>query len=359
MIPENYKYACVALHTGMSVLQAERITLADGLFVSRRLPAEVPAHWKSWLGSNELEELAEADVHITAVAPSNAPEILDEENERLLAAVQHVYAGLLIGTPGVRVFYGRSLTGAHRPVEGIDLRSTQRLNTVNNVVGSSQSTVIADGHLRLAHQIGERLRWMRRAEMRDGFGDFGRLKRCISALFSSIESPRLDHRLHQAVRVIEGVTGAGKEDFRRNQMPRLLAHILCDEPRLTALPGTLYTLRSKVEHLYGASTAVIAAGLARAGEERDAYVRFAQATHSAEFLAHALLSHVIQHDLLWLHFSDEDRIPHFWDREAESMWTLRVGRALWEFQRTFDQAIAERAFDDHAEDAAFEAKTHI
>lgn len=357
MIPPGHKYATISLNTGMSALR-DAVDLAPGLTVARSAPAVIPDHWTRSLGSFALASLAEADVHITAVAPAKASEVLDEENERLRSRVEHVYAGLLIGTPGVRVLYGRSLTGAHRPNDEIDLRSTYQLLNVNDVLGTSREMVLEAKHFRQAHHLGERLRQQRRAENRDGHGDFGRIKRCISALYSCVESNRLDHRLHQAVRVIEGIMGAGHEDFGKAHVPRLREHVLSDAPEALELPTTLYKLRSKIEHLWGATAAVVAADLAPAGAVREAFVRFSQATHAAEFLAHALLGHVVQDEALWPCFSDDAKIPGFWKQDAHALWSLRLGRAVLDYQRTFDLKAAEQAFDDQLEDAAFEAKFH-
>ncbi len=357
MIPPGFKYATLALHTGMSAV-GEDIELAPGLIVTAKAPIAIPEHWTTSLGTFAVNALAEADVHITAFAASTAPEILDEENERLRSRVEHVYAGLLLGTPGVRVLYGRSMTGAHRPDREVDLRSTHQLNQVYQVVGFPRDARILPIHIRQAYEIGEGLREQRRAERRDGFGDFARLKRCISAMYACIESRTLAHRLHQAVRVVEGVMGAGHEHFNSAHTPRLKRHVLRDWQKLHALPYTLYTIRSKVEHLYGEVAAVMEANLIDDLEPRAAYVHFAAATCSAEVLAHALLGHVIRSPDLWSHFSDDAAIPHFWDALADEQWTLRAGTALQAYQHRFDVEAVRRSYDEHLEDAANEARFH-
>ncbi len=286
MIPEGYKYASFALHTGIGAI-GDPAVIAPGLVVSSKPFISVPEHWTASLGTFALSALADADVHITAFAPSKTLELLDQENERLRSRVQHVYSGLLLGTPGIRVLHGRSLTGSHHPDGDFDLRSTYQLNNVYHVVGASRDTRIEAKHLRLAHEIGEGLRGQRSSENAQGHGDFGRFKRCISAMYSCVESRTLTHRLHQAVRVIEGIMGAGNERFSDAHIPRIKNHLLLGASDLLALPRTLYTLRSKVEHLYGEEAAVRLAELLDTPDPKASYVRFAAATHAAEFLAHS------------------------------------------------------------------------
>ncbi len=357
MIPPGYKYATLALRTGLSALGAD-VELAPGLVVTPKPPLTIPEHWSRSLGSFALDALEDADLHITAFGPSSSPEILDDENERLRSRVEHVYAGLLLGVPGIRILHGRSMTGAHRPQREIDLRSTHQLNQVYQVVGAARESRVGARHLRLAYEIGEGLRGQRRAERRDDFGDFARFKRCISAMYACIESQTLAYRLHQAVRVVEGLMGAGHEHFNHAHASRLKRHVLSDAPDRHDLPYTLYTIRSKVEHLYGESTAVQEAKLLSAPDPQAAYVYFAAATHSAEFLAHALLGHVIRHEHLWLHFSDDVAIRRFWEERADGEWTARLGTALTAYQHGFDHEAVRRAYVDHDEAVRHEARFH-
>jgi hypothetical protein len=358
LIPTQTKYATLALQTHMCGI-TEAFEVAPGVFVSREAPYTVPEHWTAWLGSFAIEDLAEADVHITAFGRSETLDELNLENRRLASKVQHLYAGLLISTPGLQMTYGRMLSGAHRADRGIDVRQSQQQNNVYRVLGTNAATVLTAGHFARAHRLGECLREQRRREGRDGIGDFGRLNRCIRAMYSCVESRNLEHRLHQAVRVVEGLLGSGKEEFGDHHLPRIVEYVLADCPDLHELPRTLYTLRSKVEHLYGAGAAVVAAKLAKKDEERSAYVRFAQATHAAEFLAQSILSYVVEEETLWPHFSHDKGIRDFWRKHASRLWSLQVGKALFKFQRTFDTREAERAFDDHQEDQAFESQVHL
>lgn len=228
----------------------------------------LPEHWREWLGSFEARDLAGSDVFITATAPSAQLDILDGENEALRRRAQQVYTGLLIATSGIRVHHGRSLTGAVRGSEA-DLRQSQALDLVYSVVGTSRAPAVSPGHLTHAVEVARGLAAIQRLEGTPEYGDCGRLKRALNALYACLGSRHLDHRLHQAVRVLEALMSAGEENFRA-VMKRRAARLLGDAPEIAGWPDALYQIRNKVEHMYGPIRAVQLAKLIGPDEPQSA-----------------------------------------------------------------------------------------
>src|SRR6266542_1806191 len=96
-IPSDHKYATLALQIVRPTFRfTDPVELTPGAFVTRELPLAVPDHWRTWLGSLRVDDLSKADLFIFAGAPSNAPKILDAENNELSDLIHHLYFGLLI-----------------------------------------------------------------------------------------------------------------------------------------------------------------------------------------------------------------------------------------------------------------------
>lgn len=351
-IADGHKYACIALTTGMSALSpTETVTLAPGVVATRTPPVGLPTHWREWLGAIEARDLDAGDLFITATAPSARPEVLDGENEMLRHRARRHMTGLWIVTPGLRITHARDLSGAAHKGD-VDLRATQQLDMVFCSPGTPAGAVVGRPQLGDAAAVARGLDQTRRLAGTEGYGDFARVRRALNALYNCIRSPQLDHRLHQAVRVLEALLVPGKGatgDHLAKRAPRFLG----SEPRYTELLRTLYTLRSKVEHLYGPVAAVrLALPGEPAPDELTAFMWFARATYTAEFIARGMLTRVLGTPALWPHFSSEDQMARFWTDEDPARWGPLLGGRVTAVMRSFDEQAARRAFDDSADEQA-------
>lgn len=60
------------------------LQMADDLFGLRRLPFQLPVHWKEWVGSTEVRGIESSNLLLLRVRPDSAPHIQDEVTADLL-----------------------------------------------------------------------------------------------------------------------------------------------------------------------------------------------------------------------------------------------------------------------------------
>lgn len=344
-LPPDSAYACLALSTGMvsSALPSE-FSLGDDVVASRRAPVGLPDHWREPLGSIECRRLEAADLFITTTRSLTWPAKEEEPRERLDRRTLRFYTALIIAVPGLKVTHARLLGGEFR--DGVlTLDRTAMFPQTNSVAGTPASAHVGLAHLKDVSAVARGSAAVRRLGGTPEVGDFRRLKRAVHALRSCVESPYLDHRLHQAIRVLEALLAPGKGATGKAMATRA-SKLLGDMEWHSDLIQKLYTLRSKVEHLYGPAEAIrLAWRDSPPADDRAGYVHFADATHTAEFLARAMLIRVLSTDALWPHFSSEEHIRRFWTSEHVKAWGEPLGSAVQAAMRAFDSQAVEAFFD--------------
>lgn len=310
------KYALIVLDAGTEI--REQVDLGNGLLALPRGAFELPPHWKEWLGTIRTESVERAHLKLIATAPSASPAVLDAENQHLQRRVSNLYWGLLAAGRVSVSGSGTQLTGSHRE-DGIDVRQVGNLDPIISVYGVLADRVTED-HLRRAAALADGLAHL--------FADprMLRMRIAVNTFLRAASVPQLADRIHQYVRVVDGltrVTRRGRDRFK-------------ERCRTFVAPGSvdacyeMYVIRSNVEHFQDPSQDL--PSLAR----REDLLRGYRRAHEAEALARHCMAHLLSNERLWDHFAD-DRVDAFWAKpevERAAIWgaPLDLGLALADFR---------------------------
>src|SRR5205809_3221537 len=83
-LKENDKVAILGIESVYTKLPENcEGQLSDGTWVLDRIPVNIEAHWKEWLGSIRWEEIQKSNVVLIRVSASANPQVVDDENETL------------------------------------------------------------------------------------------------------------------------------------------------------------------------------------------------------------------------------------------------------------------------------------
>jgi len=316
------KYGMIALP---SVLVGpdvpDRVDLGGGLWTATRLPLGLPDHWREWIGSLRARTLAEGDLFLVASGPSEHPGVLDAENELYVTQAYDLYLGLHVTDVVVAHESPYRLTGANRDGD-IDVRSIGELRVPHWVFGTPL-TRLSQRDLEAAAIIAGSV-----AETRTA-GGFERLGRALRAFYDGIHDDRVDERIHQFLRCVEGfvIPEPGRTLARlRSRTEAFLG------PGHHERVGEWFDIRSAVEHLHVSHDSV------PGGSLRDRLVRVMRMAWEVECLARDCLRRVLSDPELRDWFATDDRLGAFWELdEAER-------RELW--GDPMDIEAAEAAFDE-------------
>ena len=304
-IIDKEKYAIVALPRlpldWQNLSQTEE--LSPGLGFALRLPFNLEQHWREWIGTIRAGQLAEAQLILVAKSPSDTPDILDEENQRLMGLVSRLYQGLQLAIPiwvdGDVVL----LTGANRAGQ-VDVRQissiTRPSSTHHGEIG-----LIGNNALRTAAELVPILN-----EFPEG--KYLRLCRVLNAYFSGIAENDWRERLHQFCRCIEGLILADPGQTTRQFKSRTELFI---GPSLHDFMGNLYENRSAVEHM---NDPVFSATI-----ESERRKSFMEMTLISEEIARHCILNILLKPNLRLQYLDETTLAAFWSlkpSDRQNMW---------------------------------------
>lgn len=295
-IPPGHKYATLALHIERLKLQfSDPLQLDANLFATRELPLAMPDHWKTWLGTLRVDELRRANLFLFAHAPSTAPESLNEENKQLAALIHRLYFGLLIAAPYLAHEEGTLMTGVHHNGE-VDVREVQPYDRVFLPAGC-HGAALDDSLLQEAKRIADGIANLQ------GTNEHSRAWRIIHAFYAALKSGQFGARLHQFVRCVEGFVLPDIGKTKRQMINRASLFLGAGHGQLV---GTLFDVRSAVEHLHDPYSAVTAANAS------EAELALAEVTYKAEALARHCLQRLFTTAGLWPHFKDDAALRAFW-----------------------------------------------
>jgi hypothetical protein len=306
LIPPGYKYATIGLPIGDGHLDLIAGVELGPYVITPTLPVGVPAHWREWLGSIQISRLEDCDLFVTVRSHSTAPEILDSENESLRDLSNRFYQGLLITIHNIRHGIGRFLTGANRDGQ-LDVRSTNEYPEVRHILFSPQSD-IDQSALEMAAQIAEAF-----GRLHD-VGPHNRIWRLQRAFYAAVGAAEVGERIHQLVRVVEGLVyprvGQSRDDFIQRTK-------LFIGPGYEQLTGDLYDIRSSVEHLHGPLSPLPQL------PQRERTILLLRRAVQAEWLARYCLQRLFLTPDLWPYVTEQVGLETFW-RLAEAR-----QRELW------------------------------
>jgi hypothetical protein len=244
--------------------------------------------------------------------------VLDGENQQLKHRVAALYWGLL-AAGRVRVAgAGIQLTGSHAD-DGIGVRQVGDLDPVINVHGILTERV-TEAHLRRAASLAAGLgRLFKDAKML-------RMRMAVNTFLNAASSPQLGDRIHQFVRVVDGLTRViwgGRTKFKE----RCKTFVPSEQADAC---WEMYVIRCNVEHFQDPSQYLPAL------PRREDMLRGYRRAHEAEALARDCMAHLLLNEPLWEHFAD-DKIDAFWAKPGEeraAIWGKKfdLGAAVSEFR---------------------------
>src|SRR5712692_4531992 len=241
-LPLDHKFGCVCLvNAGVDgALRDDVLDLGKSVFAVGGPPFEVEQHWREWLGSVKVGNLAQTSLTLFTHAPSNHPEILDEENHFLARSALSIFYGLLTA----EVFHydsGLILSGANTG-GGVSVRQVSDLERhirPNGVHVRRMSFVT----LQRAASIAAGLRAVHLPQPQ-----YERFRNGFRAWLRGVQEYYGGDRLHQFVRSVEAIV---KPEIGRNEA--LFVHrcqVFAGASDATRkLFRELYQLRSQTEHM--------------------------------------------------------------------------------------------------------------
>ena len=306
-IPIGYKFAFVALdNAGVDRNLHGELQLADGAWIVFGPPFELEDYWREWLGTIQVEQLGRASLSIIATAPSNAPNVLDAENESLRERVVSFLYSLFL----LEVFHqdgGLIVTGAN----------------VNGVISVRQVSKL-ESHYRPLGVLPLRidLPWLQNAyaittgilDVHAVQGSHQRLRRGFRAWVSAMQEYNGEERLHQFVRAVEAII---KPEVGRSRA--LFVHrgqlFAGNSDTAKVRLGELYDLRGASEHMNPFEP--ILADYPEAQWEMIALRRSFQ----AQILASRVYQRIFTDANLQTTFSSDALIQQFWTEQ----WAVQAG----------------------------------
>jgi hypothetical protein len=305
-VDDGDKYALVGLELKLDgVMPPERI--APDLWVLAGTTFEVPAEWREWLGSIRADEVGGSNLFLVSKLASATPDVLDGENQALEKRVWHFYVGLLLSAMFSPSHKPVLLTGTRR--DGvIGIRQQKDLELPVPQVFRPYPPVVASD-ISSAAQLGQRLDAMLPMTVPGGLWRFFRT---LHIYVETRAIGELIDRIHQYCRCIDGLIlpaiGKTKQQFKSRTE-------LFIGPGHHDLMGTIYDIRSHVEHLHEN----------RYLETFDREVRLdlVKKEAIAEYIARTALARIVSHDTLWSHFGNTAALEKFWalaPGERQKIW---------------------------------------
>lgn len=299
-IADGEKYAVVALSVKTEgSIPSE--TMSPNLRVLADMAFSMPQHWYEWLGSIRATEVEECNLFLLSTARSSTPDILDEDNKRLLQLVGNFYVGLLLASTFAPAHRPVMLTGARKGGE-IDVRQQQDFDAPIPIIWRPYPPILHRA-IELAAHLAESLGALAKAPLPGGHW---RLFRTLHIYMEARPTADILDRLHQYCRCIDGLilpdAGKTKQQFK-NRTELFIG------PKHHDLMGEIYDVRSAVEHLHE--------NRYLEGFDRAIRLDLLRKASIAEHVARTAIARVIGNSALWPHFANTTALAAFWGLPAD------------------------------------------
>jgi hypothetical protein len=163
-----------------------------------------------------------------------------------------------------------------------------------------------------------------------------RLKRAISAFLAGVKDARVEERLHQFCRCIDGVILSGRGSGRKDFAARTTLFIGAGHD---SVMREIYDMRSAVEHLRPAEVEA-----QRASDLRKQRTRVIERALQAEVVARHCLQRILLSELLRTCYRDDATLGTFWGRTESEQ------QAIWgppsEYRMSMDGLVEQQFVDD-------------
>lgn len=266
----------------------------------------IPEQWRGWLGSMRTEELESCNLFLISKMASNAPDVLDAENQILSRHVSHFYTGLLLSSTFAPSHRPVLLTGSRRDGE-IGIRSQSDFETpIPHMI--RHYPPLLNSEIEEAARLAAALETVAADTTRSHWRFFRAL-----SLYVETRSLRDNmERLHQYCRCIEGLIMAEPGKALKQFKSRTELFI---GPRHHDLMGGMYEVRSAVEHLHEHRYLETFDRECRLGLLRKEVV--------AEHIARTTLARIAGDNAILQHFANSASLSAFWaltPQERRGIW---------------------------------------
>ncbi|GEM_PF-2776790 len=242
------KFACAALPTtALEICDLppnEPACLGHSCWASSGLPFRLNDRWKLQLGEFEANWLERGKKFVfTTKMPSAEPEILNEQDTRLLERLNLLLWGIAIvaGVPSIE--FGSILSGGRTAQDAL-LRRVAPIESFYRTPGTSiPSTTVSE--LRSAARFVERFEKIVQRRQREQ-RSYWRPVSGLYAFVAAMKAPQAEIRLHQFVRAIESFLSPSV--FGAKKFCKYACKFLRDAPRAQTTLRQMYDLRSAAEH---------------------------------------------------------------------------------------------------------------
>lgn len=314
-IPVGYKFSCIGLDANLNRDIAEEnlqaLDLGGGLWAVFELPFTIDDIWRKWLGSIQSDRFAENNLFLLAVAPSDAPGILDDENKRLSACIHKYYYSLLLHG----VAYSRQaplLSGANTGTP--DIRQVGSVNASYRPGYVMPQSISVDTLVSAAQVYGG----IQAVFPHDN--KYMRIRRGLHAWRRAVEESDAHYRLHQLVRAIEAIIKPGR---RVNNLTKQFVHraqfFTGHSPAAAEIVSAFYELRSAAEHMYELEP-VLTSKLQSLCGKFPGYSPaklITMLSYQAEVLVGFIYTSILKDSNLQNTFIDDDSVAQFWDQRDD------------------------------------------
>lgn len=239
-IAEGEKFSLIGLQVATDSSVADG-PIAEGLEAYTSLKLEFDGHWREWLGSIRLEDIEACTLILVSRGKSRAPGILDGENQALSRNVGLWYTGLMLACP-LNAWQDPITAGGALYRGDLEFREVGTLEAPHDSTVSSRSEVSVE-HLVEAGRIASIMaELVASSDVR-----LWRLMRCLEIYQKARKLRDPMDRIHQFARCVEGLLatapGQSKKQFKSKTE-------LFIGPHHRETMGTIYDIRSEVEHLH-------------------------------------------------------------------------------------------------------------
>jgi hypothetical protein len=296
VIPDNHKFAALSLHgTGATFAMPDQVAASSNLLVSTSLPFEVTPWWLEQLGILTSEELKDSDLYMLAIAPSQSLSILDHENRILEDQCRNFFYGLLMAVPFSTDLSPHLLTGSVESGKAT-FRQIGRFERPCYIYGTPAPDLTSE-HITRAAFLGQEIDSIVKRSM------YGRTIWAFNCFINSVTAGHVYERMRNSIRTIEAfvlpVPGRTEKQFKSRTE-------LFIGPSQHFLIGSLYSIRSNIEHLHDPLTSL--PGISK----QEKQIQLFRAAYMAECIARYCVQTFLTRQQLWPHFQDDHSIEAFW-----------------------------------------------
>lgn len=293
-VEDSEKYALIGLSVKSERnIRTEQIT--PNLWILANTSFEIPLHWREWLGSIRVKEVEDCNLFLLSKQFSSTPAVLDAENQNLQERAINFYVGLLLASTFAPAHSPIMITGSRQNGE-VDILQQQDFDCpIPRLFRPYPPVVFED--IQAAAQLGEKLDALDTMPPHTHL----RLRRVLNIYTGARTNESTLDRIHQYCRCIEGLIlpDIGKTERQFKSRTELFVG-----PQHQEMMGTLYKIRSAVEHLHEYQYIEVF--------DREIRLDLVKKEAIVEHIVRIALARIVSDESLWPHFADTSTLKAFW-----------------------------------------------